>query len=49
MTKEWSTKIVNFLTPGIGVFCAGAWPCIENEIYLLVFLSTLGHGSDKSI
>ena len=29
------------------ISCAGPWPFSEHAIYLLLFLSTLGHGSDK--
>ena len=28
-------------------FCAGAWSYREHAIFLLLFLSSLGHGSDK--
>ena len=37
MTKEESTKIVNFMTPGAGVLGQGAWPYksySENELFL---------------
>ena len=27
--------------------CAGPWPYIEHTIYILLFVSTLGHGLDK--
>ena len=44
---ETFIKIVISMTPRAGVLCAGAWPYSENAIFLLLFLSTLGHGSDK--
>ena len=47
MTKEWSTKIFNLMTPGVGGSCAGALSYSENAIFLLLFLSTLEHGSEK--
>ena len=40
MTKEESTKFVNFMTPGRG-YCAGAWSYCEHAIFLLLFLSLL--------
>ena len=43
--KKDSSKTLNFITSGTGS-CAWAWPCSENAIFFL-FLSTLGHGSDK--
>ena len=49
MTKEESTKIVKvyLITPrGMGLY-AGAWSYSEHAIFQLLFLSTLGHGSDK--
>ena len=27
--------------------CAVAWSCSEHALFLLLFLSSLGHGSDK--
>ena len=44
ITKEESTKIVNFMTFWPGVLVLGN---SENAIFLLLFLSTLGHGSNK--
>ena len=48
MTREWSTKNVNFMTPGGRGSCAGVWPkksYIEYAMSLLPFFSTLWHGS----
>ena len=52
MTKEVSTKIVNFMTPVSRVIVIGRGPpdksCGENASFpLKTFFSTLGHGSDK--
>ena len=47
MTEEGSTKIINSMTPGVGVNSdARAWSFSEHAIFLLL-LSTLGHVSDK--
>ena len=52
MSKEGSTKIVNFMIPRAGsrdpviVIVMIPWSYSEHAIFLL-FLSTLGHGSDK--
>ena len=47
MTKEESTKIINLITPGVGIrVLARAWSYSEHAIFLL-YLSTLKHGSDK--
>ena len=42
MTKDGSTKIVNFMTPRRGLYKSNS----ENAIFLF-FFSTLGHGADK--
>ena len=49
MTKEESTKIVKFylITPRAGVPVLGRGHIVNMQIFLLLFLSTLGHGSDK--
>ena len=49
MTKEESTKIVKFylITPGAGVPVLGRGHIVNVQLFLLLFLSTLGHGSDK--
>ena len=48
MTKEGSTKIINFLTPGAGVLVLGRHrENSENAFSLKIFLSTLGHDLDK--
>ena len=44
MTKERSTKIVTFMTPGAGVQCARAWPFksySENALFLFKSSSLL--------
>ena len=48
MTKEESTKILSFIISGVGVLLLGHGNIgSENAILLLLFLCTLGHGSDK--
>ena len=42
MTKEGSTKIVKFITPGAGVLVLGCGNMVNMH-----YLSTVGHGSDK--
>ena len=44
MTKEGSTKIVNFMTPGAGVLVQRHWPYksyMENALFLAKFSSQL--------
>ena len=48
MTKEESTKIVNLISLGAGVMCRGVVMQSTCNI-LFLFLSILGHGSDKLI
>ena len=48
MTKEESSKIFSFMSPGAGIFVLGhSHIGSENAISLLLFLCTLGLGSDK--
>ena len=48
LTKEEFTKIVNLIVKPWGRgSCAGAWSYSEHTLFLLLFLSTLGYGSDK--
>ena len=48
MTKEESTKILSFITSGAGVLVLGHGHIgSENATFLLLFLCTLGHASDK--
>ena len=48
MTKEGSTKILSFITPGAGVFVLGhGYIGSEMQYFFYLYLCTLGHGSDK--
>ena len=48
MTKEGSTKIVNLMTPGAGVFVLGHGLTIYvMKITIILLFCVLGHGSDK--
>ena len=49
MTKEGSTKIVNFMTPGAGVLVLGRGHIshIVKIILFKIFFSTPRHKSDK--
>ena len=50
MTKEGSTKIVNFMTPGAGVLVLGRGHIIhivKMHNFFKIFFSAMGHGSDK--
>ena len=52
MTKEGSTKIVNLMTPGAGVFVLGHGLTIyvmkiTMKITIIHLFCVMGHGSDK--
>ena len=47
MMKGESTEVVNFKPPRDRDSCAWTLVYSENAIFLLLFLSALGHGSDK--
>ena len=47
MMKGESTEVVNFKPPRGRDSCAWALVYSKNAIFLLPFLFTLGHGSDK--
>ena len=46
MKKKESTKVVNFMTPGVGILVLGHDHISEMQ-YFFFFLFTFRHGSDK--
>ena len=50
MTKEGSTKIVNYMTPGAGIFvlrCGHMIHIVNMHYFLKIFFSTPRHRSNK--